>query len=88
MKKISLVVLIILLLSLFTTSLVSAQTYYFSVDSATMDVYWNADGSLNLTYVYGSLMIHVPHRWILLILVCRMEISAYQTSLPMLMVKQ
>ena len=53
MKKISFVVLIIFLLSLFTTSLVSAQTYSFSVDSATIDAYWNADGSLSLNYVYG-----------------------------------
>jgi hypothetical protein len=53
MKKISLVLLTIFLLSLFTTSFVSAQTYSFSVDSATIDAYWNADGTLNLNYVYG-----------------------------------
>ena len=53
MKKISLGVLIIFLLSLFTTPVVSAQTYSFSVDTANIDAYWNADGSLNLIYVYG-----------------------------------
>ena len=53
MKKLSLVLLIIFALSLIHPSAVSAQTYYFSVDSATVDVYFNADGSTDLVYVYG-----------------------------------
>lgn len=53
MKRISVGLLLIFLLTLVTTSVVSAQTYYFSVDKATVDAYWNADGSLNLTYVYS-----------------------------------
>ncbi len=53
MKKISLGLLVLLFISVFTTSTVSAQTYYFSVDSANVDAYWNADGSLDLVYVYG-----------------------------------
>lgn len=53
MKKLSLALLIIFVLSLINPSAVSAQTYYFSVDSATIDVYFNADGTTYLVYVYG-----------------------------------
>lgn len=53
MKKLGIGLILIILLALISTSVVSAQTYYFSVDTAKIDAYWNADGSLNLTYVYG-----------------------------------
>ncbi len=53
MKRINIALLLIFLLTLVTTSVVSAQTYYFSVDTATVDVFWNSDGSMNLVYVYG-----------------------------------
>jgi len=52
MKKASIVLLLSILLSLLVPLSVSAQSYYFSVDSARIDAYYNDDGSMSLSYVY------------------------------------
>jgi hypothetical protein len=51
MKRIVTICLLILLL-LLTTSTVLAQTYYFSVDRLTVDLYWNEDGTLDIVYEF------------------------------------
>lgn len=61
MKKISLLLLVTFLLSLVLPVTASAQSYYFSVDSATVDVYYNDDGSMNLVYVYVFSNQHGAH---------------------------
>jgi hypothetical protein len=51
MKKIRLLSLL-LLLALFLPSAVSAASYSFRVPQTTVDVFWNADGSMSIGYVW------------------------------------
>jgi hypothetical protein len=53
MRRILRLVLMTCLISLiFPIQIGSAQTYYFSVDSETVDVYWQADGTMDLVYKF------------------------------------
>ncbi len=51
--KLRLTVSLLLIIMMFTfTSSAAAQTYYFSLDQETVQVYWNADGTLALDYTF------------------------------------
>jgi hypothetical protein len=53
MKRILSLVLLTCLVSLiFPIQTGSAQTYYFSVDRETVDVYWQSDGTMDLVYTF------------------------------------
>lgn len=51
--KLRLIASLLLVAMMFAvTTSVAAQTYYFSLDEETVNVYWNADGSVALDYVF------------------------------------
>lgn len=52
-KKLQIVIFLVLALALAVAPAVSAQSdYYFAVERETVNVYWNADGTMSLDYVW------------------------------------
>lgn len=52
-KKLQIIIFLVLALALAVAPAVSAQSdYYFAVERETINIYWNADGTLSLDYVW------------------------------------
>ena len=51
-KRIATSIILLLFLLIGVTQPASAQTYYFQVDQATADAYYQADGTLSILYQY------------------------------------